>query len=339
MRFDRTGRCATIRNRYYSVNIAFGGNASRLAKAFEHAKLAPLLAGVPTPNLPMTAQIIDGKKIAGQMRSSIKTRIDKRLAAGKRAPGLAVIIVGSDPASAVYVRNKRKACDEVGIASFSYDLPQTTTQEELVSLLQELNHNPEIDGILVQLPLPEQVDAETIIEAILPDKDVDGFHPYNVGCLALRVPQLRSCTPRGIITLLDSTGEVYYGREAVVVGVSNHVGRPMALELLMAGATVTCCHRFTKDLEKHVRNAEILVVAAGKPGLVPGEWVRPGATVIDVGIHRTDKGLIGDVVFPAAQQRAGWITPVPGGVGPMTVATLLQNTLYAAETLHDGINK
>ena len=284
----------------------------------------------------MSARIIDGKSIAADIRKAVKQGIDKRLAAGKRAPGLAVVLVGSDPASEIYVRNKRRACEESGMWSRSWDLPEDTSQQQLLALIDELNQDAEIDGILVQLPLPAHIDPETVIERIRPDKDVDGFHPYNVGCLALRVPQLRPCTPRGIITLLDSTGETYYGREAVVVGVSNHVGRPMVLELLMAGATVTCCHRFTRDLEKHVRAAEILVVAAGKPGLVPGEWVRPGATVIDVGIHRTEQGLIGDVVFDAALQRAGWITPVPGGVGPMTVATLLQNTLYAADTLHDG---
>jgi len=283
----------------------------------------------------MSARIIDGKAIAADIRQQVKQGIDKRLASGKRPPGLAVILVGSDPASEIYVRNKRRACEESGVLSRSWDLAQDTPQQQLLDLIDTLNDDAEIDGILVQLPLPGHIDAETIIERIQPDKDVDGFHPYNVGRLALRIPQLRSCTPRGIITLLDSTDEPYYGREAVVVGVSNHVGRPMALELLMAGATVTCCHRFTKDLEKHVRSAEILVVAAGKPGLVPGEWVQPGATVIDVGIHRSDNGLIGDVVFAAAQQRAGWITPVPGGVGPMTVATLLQNTLYAAETLHE----
>ncbi len=283
----------------------------------------------------MSARIIDGKSIAADIRQQVKQGIDKRLESGKRPPGLAVILVGSDPASEIYVRNKRRACEESGVLSRSWDLAQDTPQQQLLDLVDTLNDDAEIDGILVQLPLPGHIDSETIIERIHPDKDVDGFHPYNVGCLALRIPQLRSCTPRGIITLLDSTDEPYYGREAVVVGVSNHVGRPMALELLMAGATVTCCHRFTKDLEKHVRSAEILVVAAGKPGLVPGEWVQPGATVIDVGIHRSDNGLIGDVVFAAAQQRAGWITPVPGGVGPMTVATLLQNTLYAAETLHD----
>lgn len=284
----------------------------------------------------MSARIIDGKSIAADIRQQVKEGINKRLKSGKRPPGLAVILVGSDPASEIYVRNKRLACEESGVLSRSWDLPEDTSQQQLLDLIDTLNDDAGIDGILVQLPLPGHINPETVIERIHPDKDVDGFHPYNVGCLALRVPQLRPCTPRGIITLLDSTDESYYGREAVVVGVSNHVGRPMALELLMAGATVTCCHRFTKDLEKHVRSAEILVVAAGKPGLVPGEWVQPGATVIDVGIHRTDTGLIGDVVFEKAQQRAGWITPVPGGVGPMTVATLLQNTLYAAEVLHDG---
>ncbi|HHJ17865.1 MAG TPA: bifunctional methylenetetrahydrofolate dehydrogenase/methenyltetrahydrofolate cyclohydrolase FolD [Gammaproteobacteria bacterium] len=282
----------------------------------------------------MSARIIDGKAIAADLRQQVKLGIEQRLKAGKRRPGLAVVLVGQDPASEIYVRNKRMACEEAGLLSRSYDLPDTTSQQALLDLIDTLNEDPEIDGILVQLPLPDAIDAGTVIERIHPDKDVDGFHPYNVGCLALRAPQLRPCTPRGIITLLDSTDEVYYGRDAVVVGASNHVGRPMALELLLAGATVSVCHRFTRDLEAYVRNAEILVVAAGKPGLVPGEWVRPGATVIDVGIHRSDDGLIGDVVFAAAQERAGWITPVPGGVGPMTVATLLQNTLYAAETLH-----
>jgi methylenetetrahydrofolate dehydrogenase (NADP+)/methenyltetrahydrofolate cyclohydrolase len=245
-----------------------------------------------------------------------------------------VVLVGNDPASEIYVKNKRLACEEAGLLSRSYDLAADTSEQALLDLIDALNEDGTIDGILVQLPLPAHINAETIIERIRPDKDVDGFHPYNVGRLALRIPQLRPCTPRGIITLLESTGESYYGREAAVVGASNHVGRPMALELLLAGATVTCCHRFTRDLESHVRAAEILVVAAGKPGLVPGEWIRPGATVIDVGIHRSEFGLIGDVVFDTAKERAGWITPVPGGVGPMTVATLLQNTLYAAEALH-----
>lgn len=283
-----------------------------------------------------TAQIIDGKIIAGKMRSSIKERIDKRLSGGKRTPGLAVIIVGNDPASMVYVRNKRKACDEVGIVSFSYDLADTTTQDELVKLIQELNGNPKIDGILVQLPLPEQMDSETIIETILPDKDVDGFHPYNVGRLAIRMPMLRPCTPRGVMHLLESTGEDIRGQDAVVVGASNHVGRPMAFELLLAGCTVTTCHRFTRDTAAHVANADIVVVAVGKPGVVKGEWIKPGAVVIDIGINRKPDGsLVGDIEFESASERAAWITPVPGGVGPVTVATLLENTLEATERFHD----
>jgi methylenetetrahydrofolate dehydrogenase (NADP+)/methenyltetrahydrofolate cyclohydrolase len=282
----------------------------------------------------MSARIIDGKAVAADIRRQVKDSIDRRLARGARRPGLAVVLVGKDPASEIYVRNKRNACAEAGMLSRSYDLPSDTSQQQLLNLIDELNADTAIDGILVQLPLPEQINAETIIERIHPDKDVDGFHPHNIGCLALRIPQLRPCTPRGVITLLDSIDETYYGREAVVVGASNHVGRPMVLELLLAGATVSCCHRFTRNLEAHVRRAEILVVAAGKPGLVPGEWVREGATVVDIGIHRSERGLIGDVVFETARGRAGWITPVPGGVGPMTVATLLQNTLFAADTLH-----
>jgi methylenetetrahydrofolate dehydrogenase (NADP+)/methenyltetrahydrofolate cyclohydrolase len=284
----------------------------------------------------MSARIIDGKSIAGNIRQQIRHSIDERLAAGKRQPGLAVILVGNDQASEIYVRNKRRACEDAGVLSRSYDLSEETSQQQLLDLIDALNEDRQIDGILVQLPLPAHINAETVIERIHPDKDVDGFHPYNIGRLALRIPQLRSCTPCGIMTLLDSTDEPYYGREAVVVGASNHVGRPMVLELLLAGATATCCHRFTKDLQAHVGRAEILIVAAGKPGLVPGEWIRPGATVIDVGIHRSEKGLIGDVAFETARERAAWITPVPGGVGPMTVATLLQNTLHAADSLHDG---
>ncbi len=282
----------------------------------------------------MNARIIDGKAVSAQLRRQIKETIDLRLAEGLAPPGLAVVLVGNDPASQIYVRNKRNACAEAGLLSRSYDLPVETSQQQLLDLIDQLNADAAIHGILVQLPLPLQINAETVIERIRPDKDVDGFHPYNVGRLALRMPQLRPCTPRGVITLLDSIGETYHGREAVVVGVSNHVGRPMALELLLAGATVTCCHRFTRDLRAHVARAEILVVAAGKPGLVPGEWISEGATVVDIGIHRTERGLVGDVDFAVAQQRAAWITPVPGGVGPMTVATLLQNTLFAADTLH-----
>jgi len=283
----------------------------------------------------MSAQIIDGKTIAAKLRQDIKARVEQRHAKGLRAPGLAVILVGADPASQVYVGSKRRACEEVGFISVAHDLPADTSEATLLSLIDELNDNPEIDGILVQLPLPEHIGTETVIERIHPDKDVDGFHPYNVGRLALRQPVLRPCTPRGIITLLEHTGMDIKGMDAVVVGASNIVGRPMSLELLLAGCTVTTCHRFTKDTEAHVRRADLVVVAVGKPGIVRGEWIKPGAIVIDVGINRTEDGkLVGDVDFDSASQNAGWITPVPGGVGPMTVATLLQNTVDAADQLH-----
>jgi methylenetetrahydrofolate dehydrogenase (NADP+)/methenyltetrahydrofolate cyclohydrolase len=281
----------------------------------------------------MTAQIIDGKKVAAQVRAEVKQRVAERLEHGKRRPGLAVILIGSDPASQVYVSHKRKACEEVGILSRSYDLPPQTTQHELVELVNELNHDPLIDGILVQLPLPAHLDSSLVIEQINPSKDVDGFHPTNIGRLALRIPGLRPCTPYGVMRLLDSTGEVYKGRHAVIVGASNIVGRPMALELLLAGATVSVTHRFSGSMTPElVRQADIVVAAAGKPGLVKGEWIKPGATVIDVGINRTAEGrLVGDVDFDSAVERAAWITPVPGGVGPMTVAMLMQNTLEACE--------
>jgi len=286
----------------------------------------------------MSAQIIDGKAIAAQLRQQIKQRIDARVAKGKRVPGLAVILVGNDPASEVYVRNKRKACEEAGLVSYAYDLPDNTPQNELLALIDALNEDPRVDGMLVQLPLPDQIDTETIIERIRPDKDVDGFHPYNVGRLALRVPVLRPCTPRGIMNLLEGTGQPVMGQDCVVVGASNHVGRPMSLELLLAGCTVTTCHRFTKDLESHVRRADIVVVAVGKQGIVKGDWIKPGAVVIDVGINRDAEGkLTGDIEFEEAKQNAGWITPVPGGVGPMTVATLLQNTVDAADRFHDQL--
>lgn len=283
----------------------------------------------------MSAHIIDGKAIATQLRQQVKTRVEQRLSKGLRAPGLAVVLVGNDPASEVYVNNKRKGCEESGIQSFAYDLPSSTSQDELMALIDKLNADENVDGILVQLPLPDHLNTEAVIERINPDKDVDGFHPYNIGRLAQRMPVLRPCTPRGIMTLLESTGETIKGMDAVVVGASNIVGRPMALELLLAGCTVTVCHRFTKNLEQHVRRAELLVVAVGKPGIVKSEWIKPGAIVIDVGINRTEAGkLVGDVEYTSAAQRAGWITPVPGGVGPMTVATLLQNTTDAADELH-----
>lgn len=280
----------------------------------------------------MPAQIIDGKQIAAKLHETLKSRVGDRLAAGKRAPGLAVVLVGEDPASQVYVRNKRLACEKIGIVSKAYDLPATTSQQELNDLIDQLNADETVHGILVQFPLPEGLDETAVIERIHPNKDVDGFHPYNLGRLAQRQPALRPCTPYGVKLLLDSTNEVYKGRNAVIVGASNHVGRPAALELLLAGATVTVTHRFTTDLEDHVRRADIVVVAVGKPGLVKGEWIKPGATVIDVGINRREDGsLCGDVDFDSASQQADWITPVPGGVGPMTVAVLMLNTLDAAD--------
>lgn len=280
----------------------------------------------------MSAQIIDGKATAASVRKAIKERVEQRLAAGARPPGLAVILVGDNPASQVYVNHKRNDCKEVGFRSFAYDLPADTGQEKLLSLIDELNSDDDVDGILVQLPLPAHIDTESVIERIRPDKDVDGFHPYNVGRLAVRLPTLRPCTPRGVMMLLEQTGGDLKGAHAVIVGASNIVGRPMALELLLAGCTVTVTHRFTRDLENHVREADILVVAVGKPGLVRGEWVKPGATVIDVGMNRLDSGkLVGDVEYATARERAAWITPVPGGVGPMTRAVLLQNTLDSAE--------
>lgn len=281
----------------------------------------------------MTARLLDGKRIADQLLDDIAAKVAQRRAAGKVAPGLAVVLVGADPASAVYVRNKRRACERVGFASFDFDLPTSTSEAELYALIDRLNADPAVHGILVQLPLPPHIDATALIDRIHPDKDVDGFHAASVGRLALRQPGLRPCTPRGIMTLLAHTDRSVRGREAVVVGVSNHVGRPMILELLIAGCTTTCCHRFTppETLRRHIGEADIVVVAAGKPDLIPGEWIKPDAVVIDVGINRMDDGsLRGDVGFEAAAQRASWITPVPGGVGPMTVATLMQNTLDAA---------
>lgn len=283
----------------------------------------------------MTASILDGKRIAEELVDRIAERVAQRCARGLRVPGLAVILVGDDPASSVYVRNKRRACERAGFVTRDFDLPADTGQAELMALVAQLNDDPSIDGILVQFPLPDHMDAHALIQAIRPDKDVDGFHPENVGRLALRQPGLRPCTPKGVMNLLAHTDQPVRGRHAVVVGASNHVGRPMALELLLAGATVTSTHRFTHDLQGFVGMADILVVAVGRRGLVPGAWVKPGAVVIDVGINRDAQGhLCGDVDFEAAAARAAWITPVPGGVGPMTVATLMQNTLEAAE--HHG---
>lgn len=284
----------------------------------------------------MAAKIIDGKTIAQQVRNEVAEQVKQRLAAGKRAPGLAVVLVGENPASQIYVASKRKACEEVGFISRSYDLPASTTEPELLALIEQLNADKEIDGILVQLPLPAGIDNVKVLERISPDKDVDGFHPYNVGRLCQRAPKLRPCTPRGIVTLLERYNIDTYGLNAVVVGASNIVGRPMSMELLLAGCTTTVTHRFTRNLRHHIENADLLIVAVGKPGFIPGDWIKPGAIVIDVGINRLESGkVVGDVDFEAASERAAYITPVPGGVGPMTVATLIQNTLQACEEFHD----
>jgi len=284
----------------------------------------------------MSAQRIDGNAISATIRENVAIKISERTKNGKRAPGLAVIQVGSDAASQIYVGKKRQACENIGIKSAAYDLPATTDQSTLLDLIDQLNEDDAIDGILVQLPLPEQLDSTQILERIKPDKDVDGFHPYNVGRLVQRMPALRPCTPAGIITMLESCDIKIKGMHAVIVGASNIVGRPMAMELLLAGCTTTVCHRFTQDLQSHVERADLLVVAIGKTGIVKGEWVKPGAVVVDVAMNRLDNGkLVGDVDFAAANERASFITPVPGGVGPMTVATLMENTLYACETFHD----
>jgi methylenetetrahydrofolate dehydrogenase (NADP+)/methenyltetrahydrofolate cyclohydrolase len=280
----------------------------------------------------MSAQILDGKAIAAEIRTQIGARVDALLAAGHRPPGLAVVLVGENPASQVYVRNKRAACTEVRFHSELHELSADTPEAELLALIDHLNANPSIDGILVQLPLPKHIDEEAVIERILPTKDVDGFHPYNVGRLALRMPVLRPCTPKGVMTLLARTGRPLEGLDAVIIGQSNIVGRPMALELLAARCTITVCHSRTKDLADKVRGADVLVAAVGRPRFVPGDWVKAGALVIDVGINRTEDGkLVGDVDYPSVAERAAWITPVPGGVGPMTIASLLENTLQAAE--------
>ncbi|CAM4075276.1 bifunctional methylenetetrahydrofolate dehydrogenase/methenyltetrahydrofolate cyclohydrolase FolD [Vreelandella rituensis] len=287
----------------------------------------------------MTAQLIDGKAIAAQVRQQVAEKIRSRRMAGARTPGLAVVLVGGDPASQVYVNTKHRACEQAGIHSFQHALPETTTQHELEALIDQLNADPAVDGILVQLPLPQHLEASSILERILPHKDVDGFHPYNLGRLAQRMPVLRPCTPKGIMTLLEKSDIAVRGLDATVVGASNIVGRPMALELMLAGCTTTVCHRFTRNLEAHVARADLVVVAVGKPGIVKGEWIKPGAIVIDVGINRCEDGsLKGDLDFEQASRRAGFITPVPGGVGPMTVATLLENTLYAAKD-HDTMQQ
>lgn len=278
----------------------------------------------------MSAQILDGKALAAKIRTELKSTISDHLKLGKSEPGLAVILVGSDPASHIYVNSKRRACEEVGIHSFAYDLPEDTSQTKIFALLDELNQNSRVHGILIQLPLPAQINSDLILERILPHKDVDGFHPYNLGHLAQRKPLLRPCTPYGIMKLLELTGLPLKGKHAVVVGASNIVGRPMALELLMANCTVTICHRYTTNLASHVKQADLLIAAIGKPNIIQTEWIKPGAIIIDVGTNRLPDGrVVGDVDFASAKEKASWITPVPGGVGPMTVAMLMQNTVDA----------
>jgi len=278
----------------------------------------------------MTAKIIDGKSVAENLLQDLKKEIGVRSKEGIRNPSLAVILVGSDPASSIYVKNKRLACEKIGVKSIAYDLPNETSEKELITLIETLNNDTNIDGILVQSPLPVHINNDVIFETISPHKDVDGFHPKNIGLLAIRQPQLRSCTPFGVMKLIEATELSTRGLDAIVVGASNHVGRPMALELLLAGCTVTLCHRYTQHLQQKIELADIVVAAVGRPGMIKGSWIKPGAIVIDIGINRLESGkIVGDVEFDIAKTRAGFITPVPGGVGPMTVATLMENTLLA----------
>ena len=279
----------------------------------------------------MTAKILDGKAVAAKERQRSAARAADFVSKFGRQPGLAVIKVGDDPASAVYVRNKRKACEECGVASFAHDLPASTSRAELLDLVERLNHDDRVDGILLQLPLPKGLDSTEIMDTIDPAKDVDGFHPTNTGLLAQKRPGLRPCTPWGVMRLLKEYAIDPTGMRAVVVGASNIVGRPMALELLLARATVTVCHTGTRDLQGEVQRADLVVAAVGKARYIPGIWIRDGAVVIDVGINRLPDGkLAGDVEYGPAAERAAWITPVPGGVGPMTIAMLLSNTVDAA---------
>ena len=277
----------------------------------------------------MTAQLIDGKKIAGDLLLDIKKEISDRENDGIRRPCLAVILIGDNPASEVYVRNKKIACEKVGIKSISMDLKNDVSEDEVLTLVNKLNNDPEVDGILVQSPLPKQVNEDLVIDAISPLKDVDGFHPTNIGLLAIKKPRLRSCTPYGVIKMLKTLNINLAGMRATVVGASNNVGRPMALELLLENCTVTICNSKTVDLQTKVGQAELVVVAAGIKNIVMGEWIRQGAIVIEIGINRVDGKLVGDVEFSVAKEKASYITPVPGGVGPMTVATLMENTLLA----------
>lgn len=283
----------------------------------------------------MTAQLIDGKKVSQQILQKVAAQVQLRLDNQLRRPCLAVVLVGEDPASAVYVRNKKRACETTGFESRSYELPADTAEDELLALIDEMNADEGIDGILVQLPLPKHINSQMVLERIVPHKDVDGFHPYNIGRLVVKMPLMRPCTPKGVMTLLEAYGIDVIGKKAVIVGASNIVGRPQALEMLLARATVTICHSATQNLAAEVAAADIVVVGVGKPDFIKGEWIKPGAVVIDVGINRLANGqLCGDVEFAVARERAAMITPVPGGVGPMTIATLMENTLHAAQ-IHD----
>jgi methylenetetrahydrofolate dehydrogenase (NADP+)/methenyltetrahydrofolate cyclohydrolase len=279
----------------------------------------------------MSAIVMDGKAVGAKVRAEVAIRAKEFAGKFGRRPGLAVVQVGQDPASSVYVRNKRRSSIEAEIESIAHDLPETTTQAEILDLVHSLNRNPRVDGILVQLPLPKGIDTNVVMDAVDPAKDVDGFHPVNTGLLAQKRPQLRPCTPFGVIRLAAEYGIALTGLRATVVGASNIVGRPMALELLLARSTVTVCHTGTRDLKSEVERADVVVAAVGKAGFVPGDWIKPGAAVFDVGINRTADGkLVGDVEYDKAAARAGWITPVPGGLGPMTIAMLLSNSVDAA---------
>ena len=283
----------------------------------------------------MTAQIIDGKAVSVKCLDKIAAEVENRKAQNKRPPCLAVILVGDNPASHVYVRNKKNACEKVGFRSLSYEKSADFSEAELLALIDTLNNDETVDGILVQLPVPEHIDSQKIIERIRPDKDVDGFHPYNIGRLAVKMPLMRPCTPKGVMTMLAEYNIDVKGKNVTIVGQSNIVGRPQALEMLMNRATITVCHTATKDLPAEVGRADIVVAAVGRPNCIKGEWIKDGAVVIDVGINRLENGkLCGDVEFATACQKASYITPVPGGVGPMTIASLLENTLEAAK-LHD----
>lgn len=285
----------------------------------------------------MLAKIIDGKNIANKILNKEKKKIKKRILYGKKIPGIAVILIGENAASEIYIKNKCLACKKVGINSFLYLLPHNIQENKILKLISQLNEDKKIDGILVQLPLPNNINYVKILENISPKKDVDGFHPYNIGRLCLRIPLLRPCTPKGIITLLKYYKINMFGINAVIVGASNIVGRPMCMELLLAGCTITVTHRFTKNLKNYIKKADLLISAVGIPEFIPGKWIKKGSIVIDVGINQDQKNnkIVGDVSFHTAQKRASYITPVPGGVGPMTVAMLIENTIQACETYND----